>query len=206
MKLIDLTRTFAADTPVLPGDPALEFTQAAQLDKEGYNDHKIHMVMHIGTHMDAPLHMIAGGKKMAEIPADRLVGKGIVVDARGKSAIDEDLLTSILLEEGMVVLVLTGFSEKFGTEEGFNTFPRVTEAFAQKLVEAKVKILGLDTVGPDDPPYPVHKMLLGNDILIIENLTNLESLISVSSFTIWALPAKWETDATPVRVVADVHA
>lgn len=81
----------------------------------------------------------------------------------------------------------------------------VTDAFAQALVEAGVHMLGLDTPTPDRAPFPVHKILLGNGVLIAENLTNLEELLTVPSFIVFALPAKLQADAAPARVIAVVR-
>jgi kynurenine formamidase len=50
----------------------------------------------------------------------------------------------------------------------------------------------------------VHKILLGANILIVENLTNLQALLAVSEFEVIALPPKFEADAGPVRAVARV--
>lgn len=63
MKIIDLTHSFTDKMPVYPGDPEPSLNKVADLNKEGYNDHLLKTVMHIGTHMDAPLHMIKNGKK-----------------------------------------------------------------------------------------------------------------------------------------------
>jgi len=64
-------------------------------------------------------------------------------------------------------------------------------------------MVGLDMCSPDRPPFPVHKILLGGEILIIENLTNMEALEG-KNFTIYAFPIKLQIDGAPVRVVAEV--
>ena len=71
------------------------------------------------------------------------------------------------------------------------------------MVELGVHAVGMDTLGPDEPPFPTHKILLGNGILIIENLTNLDKLIG-KQFDVIALPVKLATDAASVRVIAKV--
>jgi kynurenine formamidase len=71
------------------------------------------------------------------------------------------------------------------------------------MVKLEVKIVGMDMLGPDyDKPWATHKVLLGNDILILENLTNLDQLLNIEHFDVIALPAKLHSDAAPVRVVA----
>jgi kynurenine formamidase len=161
--------------------------------------------------MDAPAHMIEGGKYLSDYPAEKFFGRGIIIDARGKESIDADLLTSpnpSFARRGIkpadIVLIITGWAEKFGKDEYYKKYPELTEAFAQKLVDFGVSIVGTDTPSPDRPPYNVHKILLSHDILIIENLTNLENLIGKINFEIIALPAKFQTEAAPCRVVAKI--
>lgn len=162
--------------------------------------------MHVGTHMDAPLHMIGGGKKMDEINPERFIGKGVLIDVRGKDKIDATVLENTYIEEGSVVLLCTGFGSKYRTEDYFKDYPYLTEDFANKMVELKVKMVGMDMLGPDlDKPWVTHKILLGNEILILENLTNLEQLTDIKDFEIIALPAKLQADATPVRVIARIE-
>ena len=203
MQMVDLTHTFINDMPVYPGDPKSTLEQTAFIDKDTYNDHKISTLMHVGTHMDAPLHIVENGKKIDEIDLERFLGKGIVINVTGKEKIDASVLKDILIDEGSIVLLYTGFGQKYGTEAYFHGYPEVTEDFANKMVEFKVKILGMDMLGPDlDLPWPVHKILLSNEILIIENLTNLDKLIGIKNFKIIALPAKLNSDAAFVRVIA----
>jgi len=85
----------------------------------------------------------------------------------------------------------------------FEEYPAFTEEFAQALVEAQVKMVGMDTPSPDYAPYPIHKLLLSNDILIIENLTNLDKLLN-KQCEIVALPINTETDGALARVIARV--
>ena len=204
MKLIDLTHTFTSSMPVYPGDPQPSLTQVATLEKEGYNDHQITTVMHVGTHIDAPLHMIAHGKRMDEIPPETFIGKGVLIDARGARLIDANLLEGLTIEPGSIVLIYTGFGAKYRDRSYFENFPTITEEFAKRVVESKVKIVGMDLPGPDQPPFPIHKALLGNGILIIENLTNLDKLLGVTNFEVIALPAKLHADAAPARVISRI--
>jgi kynurenine formamidase len=150
--------------------------------------------------MDAPSHMIPGGKKLSEISLERFLGEGILIDARGEKNIDSPLLNE--KARGKIVLILTGWSRKFGQNSYYDNFPQVTEGFARKLVEMDVPLLGLDTPSPDLEPYPIHKILLSHEILIIENLTNLEALVGAGPFEVSAFPAKMAADGAPVRVVA----
>ena len=74
--------------PVYPGDPKASLEQVAHIEKDTYNDHKISTVMHVGTHMDAPLHMIANGKTIDELDPAKFIGDGIVINVQGKQKVD----------------------------------------------------------------------------------------------------------------------
>lgn len=202
---IDLTHTFTHDMPVFPGDPSPELVKIAEVSKDGFLDHQIKTGMHVGTHMDAPAHMVLGGKLLSEYPAQKFFGRGVVLDARGKTSADVSLLAGVTVQKGDIILVCFGWSTEFGRDEYYMNYPELTPDFVNKLGELGVSIVGMDTPSPDRAPYNVHKILFKHDILIIENLTNLEQLVNNRNFEITALPAKFQTDAAPVRVVAKTN-
>lgn len=204
MKYIDLTHTFKATMPIFPGDVEARLEQVAFFEKDGYNSFRVDTGMHVGTHIDAPFHMLSNGKKLSEFDPEQFIGRGQVVNAENYDKIDVDLLNNHDIQQGDIVLIHTGHDQKFGTEEYYKSYPEITMAFAEYIVNAGVKILGLDFPSPDGFPYDIHKLLFKNDILIIENLTNLSELLSYTDFNIIALPAKFEAAGAPVRVVAQV--
>lgn len=96
-------------------------------------------------------------------------------------------------------------SYKFKDPEYFTDFPVMSQQVADYLVEKKVKMVGLDTCSADNKAdFPIHKTLLGADILIIENLTNVEQLSGMKA-KIYALPLKIDVDGAPARVIADIR-
>jgi kynurenine formamidase len=202
MKVIDLTHTFDDAMPVYPGDPVPEISRLADIPGSGFTLTQVRTGMHTGTHMDGPLHMLENGKSLSEIPVEKFIGRGILIDARGKEKIDDTLLSGVHLLRNDIVLVLTGFSGKYRETAYYRDYPDMTESFAGALVNAGVSIVGLDTAGPDRSPFTIHRKLLSGDVLIIENLTNLESLLDISEFEVCALPPKFKTEAAPVRVIA----
>lgn len=204
MKFLDLTHTFTNGMPVYPGDPVPALDQISSINKAGFVDHQITTTMHVGTHMDAPAHMLAGGKYLTEYDASKFIGRGVLVDARGKEAIGIDSLLHCPIAKDDIVIILTSWSKYFGKPEYFEKFPELTLACAQKLVDAGAAMIGLDTPSPDRAPYEIHKLLLAHDVLIIENLTNLEALLPYINFEIFALPAKFHSEAAPCRVVAKI--
>ncbi len=204
MKYIDLTHTLRKNMPVYPGDPAPEINQVGFIGKDSYNDSQIKIDLHTGTHIDAPWHMLKNGKKLSAYPPDYFFGSGHLVDARGRAIIDADLLKGKKISKGDIVFIMTGFSDKFTFPVYYGAHPEISESFAKKIIELGVKIIGLDSPSPDREPFAVHKLLLKNDVLIIENLTNLASLSGYKKFSVAALPIKIEADASPVRVIAQV--
>ncbi len=203
MKYIDLTHTFRKNMPVYPGDLVPDLKQVSFFNKDGYNDFQIKTSLHVGTHIDAPFHMFQNGKRLNEYPPKHFFGKGHLIDARNKP-INAKLLQDKQISKGDIVLVMTGFSSKFNTPEYYKLYPEISEDFASKLIELEISIIGMDTPSPDKPPFAIHKLLLSHNVLIIENLTNLETLLNYKQFTIIALPVKFEAEAAPVRVVAQI--
>ncbi len=204
MRIVDLTHELDDSIPVYPGDPQTRIIRLTDVSASGYTLSEVRTGMHAGTHMDGPLHIMADAKNIAELPIERFVGRGIVIDARKKGSIGRELLCGVQLLQGDIVLVSTGFDEKFKRYEYYTEYPEVTPSFADALVEAGVSILGLDTPGPDREPFNIHKRLLSSGVLIIENLRNLDSLLGVEKFEVIALPAKYCTEAAPVRVIARI--
>ena len=204
MKYIDLTHTFKEKMPVFPGDVNAKLEQVSFFEKDGYNSFRVDTGMHVGTHMDAPFHMLAEGKKLSDFCPDKFIGRGQIIKASLSEDIDLGLLKNHDIQKGDIVLVHTGHDKKFGTEEYYKSYPEISMAFAEYLVSVGIKILGLDFPSPDGFPYNIHKLLFKNDILIIENLTNLSKLSKYANFNIIALPAKFEAAGAPVRVIAQI--
>lgn len=202
MTLIDLTHRLDAATPVYPGDPKPELTQIATLEEDGFAAFHLSSGLQLGTHMDAPLHMVEGGAAMADVPVERFVGRGVLVAAEGASAVSAESLRGLALQAGDIVLVRTGWGARFGAPGYFDGFPEVEADFARALVRAGIAMLGLDTPSPDAPPYPVHKILLGAGIPIIENLAHLDRLPAGADFEVLAAPPRIAADGAPVRVLA----
>lgn len=206
MHVIDLTHTFTPDMPVYPGDPKVTLEQIARLEKDTYNDHSLTTAMHVGTHMDAPFHMIEEGQKLDELNLEKFIGDGVLIDVRGKKEIDESCLTEAGLNNNSIVLIYSGKGSEYRKSSYFENIPYLTEAFAQSLVKRKIKMVGMDFLGPDpDAPWPTHKILLGAGIPILENVANLDQLEGIKKFQVIALPAKLESDAAPARVIAIIN-
>ncbi len=202
---IDLSHTFSDNMPVNPGDPRVKLHQIAAFHSDGYNDFKIETGMHAGTHIDAPRHMTEKGCYISEINVNFFSGNGYLIDARNHNPFPPQLIDFKIIQPGDIVLVFTGFGSKFHQLNYFEEYPEFSQEFARLLVEANIAMVGMDTPSPDRYPYMIHKLFFSENILIIENLTNLDKLLAVEKFKVHAFPLKLNSDASPARVIAEVQ-
>lgn len=203
MKYIDLTQPFHFPMSVYSGDPEPKLEQVATIEKNGFTDHRLTTTMHVGTHIDAPLHMIAGGKRISDFPIEKFIGRAKVIDARGQALIDTELLEDVSRGDSDILLIHSTWSEKFGTQSYYESYPIFMEAFAERVIELGFHMVGIDWPSPElDPTHAIHKTLLGNDVLLIENLTNVDKLLGIDNCIIYALPMPYTTDSAQARVIA----
>lgn len=201
MKFIDLSVPLNEDTPVYPGDPKIKITTAGILEKDGYEDHYVCVGTHAGTHIDAPRHMVSGGRSLDEIPIEHFYGNGVYIKIDGK--FDLKQIQQAYIQKGDIVLFHTGMSNVYNQPDYYEKYPAMPEEIANFLVEKGVKVVGVDMCSPDYEPFPVHRILLKKNVLIIENLTNL-ALLAGKKFKVYAFPIKLQIDGAPVRVVAEI--
>lgn len=195
-KYIDLSILLTKDTPVFPGEPNIIFKRHANIKENTYNEHQITINTHFGTHMDFPYHMIDDGKKSSDFKLENFIGKGKVIN------INNPDLNSI--EDEDVFLLYSEHIEK-GIDNLFNDVPVLDENLVDFLITKRPKMLLLDILTPDKFPYPIHKKILGNDILIVENVRNMKLLID-KKFKVYAIPLNFEEfDGSPCRVFAEVE-
>jgi arylformamidase len=198
--LYDLTQMLNEDTPVYPRDPKVKIEAVGTIAKDGFCDHLLSMGTHNGTHVDAPAHMIDGGKQLKDYPIERFVVAAVCIDTR--SGFVADAIAQAISKPGMAVLFYTGASDYFTEERYWHEYPVLDKVTMKVLIDKMVSIVGVDTGSFDNAgSFPVHKALLGADILLIENLTNLVPLVG-KTFELYALPIKLEKDGAPARVVA----
>ncbi|MEK7096266.1 MAG: cyclase family protein [Patescibacteria group bacterium] len=203
MKFIDLSVVVNENTPAYPGDPKIKIETTGAFEKDTYNDHSVMFDVHSsGTHIDAPWHMVADGRTLDQIPIEQFIGRGRLIKVQHKT-FDFEAVKGADIQEGDIVLFQTGMSDIYGRDEYYSDRPAMPEEVANYLVEKKIKMIGVDMCSPDLEPFPVHRILLGAGILIIENLTNLDKL-NGKEFTVYALPIKLQLDGAPARVIAEI--
>jgi arylformamidase len=206
--MFDLTQPLNAGIPRFPGDPEVHIETIH--DFAPWQISSLKMGTHSGTHMDAPRHLIAEGAGIGAYSPDRLVGHGLVLDARGlhdNAAIPETFLNRVTgaTWPGWFAVVCTGWDRYWGDERYFR-HPYLSPALAERLVDAEAGLVAIDALSIDstvDEGSAAHAILLGADVLIAENLCNVRLLNPIRSHMFAFLPLSLRSaDGSPARVVA----
>ena len=157
------------------------------------------MCTNTGTYLDVPFHRFADGHDLTDLALDRVAGvPAVCLDRRDQKAIELDDVELGPLR-GHAVLVRTDHSRQWGRPAYFQDHPALTADAARRLVDAGVACVGIDSLNIDATEgtgeRPVHTTLLGNDIPIVEHLTNLAEL-PADGFRFTAVPPKIEGAGT----------
>ncbi|MGO1543125.1 MAG: cyclase family protein [Gulosibacter sp.] len=214
MTLVDLSQPIESGMTVFPGDPLAEVLPATTIAMDGFAVREIHGGTHMGTHVDAPSHIVAGGRTIPEIALEELTGRAIVVavpSLEPDAVIGESLVSQQLpngLDGARIVLLATGWDRYWGTP-AYLSHPRLDIAACELLIDMGMHVLGVDMLNPDSTlkvvkrGLPVHDRVLGSDRLIIENLRGLTALPRFVQF--WGFPLLIaDGDGAPMRAVADI--
>lgn len=209
MKLIDLSHTLSSQTQPYPGSTPPQIRQTALIEKNGYREKMLGLSSHLGTHVDAPAHMLPHGRTLDGFAVEKFYGRAFIIDARRASG-PKGIALSVLqqIPENLafdIILFYTGWSANWAGDTYFDSYPFFSEELAEALCRKKLKAVGID--GPsadaaDSKTYPAHHLFLGSETLIIENLCNLEKL-NRKEFMLALFPLKVkDADGSPVRAVA----
>jgi kynurenine formamidase len=170
---------------------------------------RIEMVGNTGTYLDTPFHRFADGADLSDLKLETVSDcPGVVVRVTGSSnrAIDWTMLAAVDLRD-KAVLINTGWDRHWRTDQYFEGHPHLTERAAVHLRDSGARLVGIDSLNIDDTSdgtRPVHTVLLGSGIPIVEHLTRLDALPS-EGFRFWAVPPKFKKVGTfPVRAHAIV--
>jgi len=216
MEMIDLSRVIYDGMPKIPVLPDVHVQRCLSLEKgHPLNVTEISLPCHAGTHVDAPVHIFDNGKSIEEIPLEDFVGPGAVIPVKkrgGEEVTARDLEDSgVPVSRGDILMLFTGWDEKFESPD-YNIHPYLSIDAAEWIVGKGVKLLGIDCITVDLPTpmrqkgfeFPVHRILLGNGVLIAENVANLGE-VAGKKIRILALPLKVKgSDAGHARIVAEI--
>lgn len=206
MKIFDLSHYLEKNMPVYPGTPKPDIRGIASFDKDGFRETFIAITSHTGTHIDAPYHMLKNGKKANQLPLDAFTGTAAVIRVpAGNIYIGREVIlnSGIDLADVDFLLFYTGWCKYWGSSKYFHDYPVLSTDAVELLISFDLKGVGFDTISPDqeeDSDWPVHYALLGNNMIIIENLKISEEVPASGKVFCFPLPYM-DADGSPVRAV-----
>ena len=207
MKIYDISMQVRPDMMVYNDKPAKKpvFTNTANHIANNFHETVVALDIHSGTHIDMPLHMIKDGKTMDSFDFSRLfMAKTKVFDLTkmDKRYITADDIKGFDIEKGDFILFKT-VNSYYDKSKGFDyEFVFLEETGAQFLKNLKVNGVGIDALGIErsQPEHMTHKLLLEDDIIILEGLELKD--IEQGEYKLTALPIKLKgTEGSWVRAV-----
>jgi kynurenine formamidase len=216
--LVELSHTISGGMITykgLPGPVICDYLsrEASAASYEGgttFQIGRIDLVANTGTYLDCPFHRYADRADLSQIALERFVElPGVVVSLphRAELAITEADVAPFDVA-GKAVLFHTAWSDHWGTDQYFEQHPFLTQGAAESLQRRGAVLAGIDSHNIDDTrtrnSRPVHTVLLGHEVLIVEHLTGLEALVG-QAFTFTAAPPRFSGVGTfPVRAYARI--
>jgi len=182
-----------------PDDPKVEFVDAS------YNACKVTRVSlptHIGTHIDAPSHVIEGASNTGSMELGRLCGISRVCSLEDVNVINAEVLSRLDLRGVERLLLKTANSRKLNSGSFQQDYVFLTEDAADFLLNKAVKLLAFDYLSVDSyfsQKLPVHRKLLSAGIVILEGV-NLNG-VPPGDYEMFCLPLKISADGAPARVI-----
>ncbi len=180
-----------------------EASKEIYADGTSFQIGRLDMVANTGTYLDAPFHRFEDGRDLSELDLSSLANlDGVVINVgAGVQQITPAHLSGRDVR-GKAVLIRTDWSDHWATDQYFEDFPCLTGAAAEYLRDHGAILVGIDSHNIDDTTAstrPVHTILLGADIPIVEHMTRLRDLPD-TAFKFFAVPVKVEgMGSFPVR-------
>lgn len=226
-RIIDLTQPLGPTTPIYPGGEPLRVRPLATIESDGYAMNVITFGEHTGTHVDAPSHFIAGGWSVDQIPAERLVGPGAMIDISAPCDANPDYALTYLdikrweaqhgrIPNAAIVVVRTGWAQRWNEPSRYVNasdgatphFPGVSAEAAEYLVEYRdLSGLGIDTLSIDpglSRDFKTHRVLLSYNVFHIENVADPARIPPTGATLVVAPLALTGGTGAPCRVLAFV--
>ena len=197
-------------TPRIGAELTREASRSRYAPGTEFHIGRIEMSTNTGTYLDTPFHRFAGGFDLAELPLEAVADlPGLVVELpAGRRSVEPGDLPPAQELAGRAVLFRTGWSRHFGTPSYGVDHPFVSAAAAERLVEARAALVGIDSLNVDATSgneRPVHTALLAARIPIVEHLTGLD-VLPRTGFRFFAVPVKVRgLGSFPVRAFARIE-
>ena len=205
-KYIDISVPVSPSSVCWPGSHCVEFSKGKDMARgDAMNDTSIHMSIHTGTHIDAPLHFVANGKSVDQLPIEGFIGSALVLDLPEAQVIDAKILNScnIHAQTDRVLFKTKNTKLLQKSPQVFDPgFVALSVDGAKWLVEKGIKLVGIDYLsiqGFHDGPQ-VHQILLNAGIIILEGLDLRE--VHGGEYELICLPIKLAgIEGAPVRAI-----
>ncbi|OHD70623.1 MAG: hypothetical protein A2W19_03495 [Spirochaetes bacterium RBG_16_49_21] len=206
MKIYDISLPISTSLPVWPGDPRVELERTSSIASGAdTNMTRIMMGAHTGTHIDAPYHFLENGKTVDAVSLEACIGPCLVVELESDALIEKKELDGLDLGGCERILFKTKNSET-GAHPGAGFrehYAALGMSAAMYLAEKRMILVGMDYLSIEAfiaPGNPVHRILLSNEIVILEGL-NL-STVNPGRYELICLPLKIVgADGAPARAV-----
>jgi len=200
--LIDITRTLGLDDRAYPGDLGFELTRISDVAIEGYTLTEFRGTLHCGTHFDTPAHFFPDGATVDQLPLERFDLPALVVDCGQADNVTAQQLVGLELPRDGAVLFRTR-NRALPRDRYTRDHCAVSEDAAAALLAVGVGIVGIDYISVErgtNPDFPVHKLLLGAGVLLLEDVDL--RLVIPGPYRLRCYPLKIHgVEAAPCRAV-----
>jgi len=203
-RIIDISVPLRNGIPCWPGSEGFNrhWTRSFQ-GGDGVNVSTITADLHVGTHVDAPLHFVDGGASVDELPLETLCGPAQVVELMGPGAVTAAVLEASGVREGSERVLLKTRNSAFWRDDVFHPdYAALTADAAQWILDRGVRLIGVDSMSVqcyNDQPH-VHTMLLEAGVVVVEGLEL--SLAAPGWYELICLPLRMEgAEGAPARAI-----
>ncbi|MBT7900787.1 MAG: hypothetical protein HN601_07595, partial [Candidatus Marinimicrobia bacterium] len=158
MRFVDLSHPISEEMSTYPSDPDISIVREKEIHLDRTLLHRFTMGTHTGTHLDAPAHIISGGKTLDDFPLSSFTGKTVKVDLNSISELDkvDEKVNGIIFDSNWYMR----FKEPeiyFGSDR-----PEIPIYLVKKVIEMGVKYFGCDLPSVDvsgSEDKPIHNAL-----------------------------------------------
>ena len=201
-RIHDISVPLTPGLPVYPGDPPLAIEVVQRAGEAPYGLARLQLTTHCGTHVDAPLHFVAGGVAVDALPLEILIGKARVVEIQARERVERADLEALDLRDDLRVLLKTRMSGQLLKSGYQEDHVYLTGDAAHYLAQVGLKLVGFDYLSIDrfgDASYPAHHALLGAGVVVVEGLDLSD--VPPGEYDMTCLPLRVSGgDGAPARV------
>jgi arylformamidase len=203
-RMLDITLRLSERTLVYPGDPAPVLTRVLDIARgDPLTARHLSVGCHVGTHVDAPAHFLAGGATLDRLPLQRFHGPAVVADLTGVRVVLPEHVAPLRLPQAHHVLLRTDNAPLLALERFTEEYCHVSEAAAELLCALQPLSVGFDYYSLDpygSESFPAHTALAraGVPVYVCLDL----AAVPPGRYTFTGLPLRLEeAEGSPVRAL-----